>query len=248
MGIDYVIDLDCAPKQALGIEELVGYVKASNRAETMLAIARQNGDQRPPDEITFQIAINRNGEIETTDVTVQALIDQAAALDDHRGACTACPANRDRPNGFGCYDTINYPIEPDTEQFLLSRLPDDLESPSGFMFASAMRDFAWDGEPSANMRSQGETFFRAREPFRRTWPGLEVTTDQIFHMMFHVGHLQSTHAMLLCMFFGLAALTAGDEVRASTVRPESPNSHQMVEHLDALAFAASQKLDVLIDG
>lgn len=248
MGIDYVIDLECAPKEALGIEEIVNLVKAQSRAETVLAMARQNGDNRPPSEITFKVAINRNGEIETTDVSVQALFDQAAALEGQRGACASCPANRDRPAGFGCYDSINYPIEPDTEAFLLSRLPDDLSSASGYMFASAMRDFAWDGSPAATMRSQGETFFRARKPLTRKWPELEVTSDQIFHMMFHVGHLQSTHSMLLCMFFGLVSLTEEEETRANTTSPQSQNAQQMIEVLNALAFAASEKLDVLIDG
>jgi hypothetical protein len=247
MGIDYVIDLDCAPKQTLGIEEIVNMIKAQSRAEMVLGVARQNGDQRPPAEVTFKVALNRNGNIETTDVSVQQLFDQATGLEAHRASCASCPANRDNPNGFGCYDSVPYPLEPDTEQFLLGRLPDKLEGPSGYMFTSALTDFAWEGAQAADMRSQGETFFRAREPFTRSWPGVTVTSDQVFHMMFHVGHLQSSHAMMLCMFFGLLDMGT-DDPRTSAVVPESTNSHRMIDFLNTLAFAASQKLDVLVDG
>lgn len=248
MGIDYVIDLDCEPKQALGIEQIVNSIKAQSRAEMVLAMARRDGDERPPAEVTFSVGLMRDGQVETTDVSVQQLFDQAAGLEPHRAACATCPANRDNPGGFGCYDSITYPIEEDTEQFLLSRLPDRLESPSGFMFGSALNDFAWDGAQAADMRTQGETFFRASEPFARTWPALTVTSDQIFHMMFHVGHLQATHAMMLCMFFGLVALDDTDEPRASSVTVASANGEGMIRFLNTLAFAASQKLDVLVDG
>src|SRR5689334_3812169 len=104
MGIDYVIDLECAPKEALTTEGIVNLVKARSRAEAILEMARQDGDQRPPSQITFKVALNRQGKVETQDVSVQALLDQAAALDEHRGHCANCPANRDNPKGFGCYD------------------------------------------------------------------------------------------------------------------------------------------------
>lgn len=248
MGIDYVVDLDCAAKQQLTSEGLVQLVKARSRAETILAMARKEGDQRPASQITFTVAINRLGTLEHTDVSVQQLLDQASALDRHRAGCASCPANRGNSGGFGCYASISYPLEEDTEKFLLSRLPDKLEGPDGYMFTSAMRDFAWDGSGARKMRGQGDTFFRLREPPTRQWPGLAITGDQLFHMMFHVGKLGSTHAMMLCLFFGLLSLGDEEPERAHTVAPESPNAQQMIEFLNTLAFAASQQLDVLIDG
>ena len=249
MGIDYVIDLDCEPKQALSTEGIVNLVKARSRAETILAMARQNGDNRPPTEITFKIAVNRMGKMETTDASVQMLLDQASGLEEHRSACANCPANRDNPNGYGCYDSIGYPLEADTEAFLLSRLPDKLDGPAGYMFQSAMNDFAWDGAQAADMRAQGETFFRQRTAPSRKWSGLSITGDQLFHMMFHVGAIGSSHAMMLCLFFGLVSLgDNADAERAQTVQPQSTNARQMIDFLNTLAFASSQKLDILIDG
>jgi hypothetical protein len=249
MGVDYVIDLDCAPKQTLGIEQIVSLVKARSRANTILAMAREDGDQRPPSQITFQVASSRKGTVETTDVSVQTLLEQAAELDRHHSHCANCPANRDNPNGYGCYDSISYPLEPDTEAFLLSRLPDKLDKAAGYLFAAAMKDFAWNGAQAADMRSQGEMFFRLREPPQRRWPELTVTGDQLFHMMFHVGHLGSQHAMMLCMFFGLISVGDDSDVeREESVAVESRNAQQMIDFLNTLAFASSQKLDVLVDG
>lgn len=249
MGIDYVLDVDCVPKQQLTVEGIVNMVKARSRAEMVIALARQEGNQRPPSEITFAVVLNRMGKLEKQDVSAQQLLDQAAGLDTFRGACAECPANRENPDGYGCYDSINYPVEPDAEQFLLSRLPKKLESAAGYMFSSAMKDFAWDGETAAKMRAQGDTFFRARKPPVRKWPGLSITGDQLFHMMFHVGHLAPMHAKMMCLFFGLLRVDDADEDDTSeAVEPLSANAEQMIRFLNTLAFAASEGVEVLIDG
>lgn len=251
MGIDYVVALDCAPKERLGIEGIVNLVKARSRAEMILGMARQNGDQRPPSEITFVVAVNRNGTVEQQQVSVQTLLEQAVALDQHRTACEDCPANRDNANGYGCYNSINYPIEPDTENWLLSRLPDKLDdsSAAGYLFKSALADFAWDGEQAAQMREQGETFFRLRKAPQRRWAtGETVSADQLFHMMFHVGHLGASHSKMLCLFFGLITVGDTDEARSNTVELETGNAEAMIDFLNTLGYAQSEDLDVLIDG
>jgi hypothetical protein len=98
------------------------------------------------------------------------------------------------------------------------------------------------------MRSQGETFFKLRTAPVRRWPGLTVDGNQLFHMMFHVGHLGATHAKMLCVFLGLIELTEGDHLRSQQVPLESANGELMVGFLNAMALAASQGLDVMIDG
>jgi hypothetical protein len=250
MGIDYVIALDCEPKEALGIEEIVAMVKARSRAETILALARRDGDQRPAHQITFGIQLYRNGEVTSEDASVQSLLDQAAALDDHVAACRDCPANRDNPTGYGCYKSIAYPIEPDIENWLLTRLPAALDETNGagYLLARALEDFGWDGAQAADMRSQGERFFRLREAPVRRWPnGIEISSDQLFHMMFHVGHLNPDHSRLLCMFFGLVPI--GDAEPPDDDTPlESQSAQAMVDWINSLVFAAANQLELLVDG
>lgn len=242
-----MVALDCAAKSELGIEGIVGMVKARSRAETVLALARKDGDQRPPQELTFHVHMMRAGKVEQSEVSVQSLFDQAKPLDAHRAGCLTCPANRDSTTGYGCYDSIAYPIEAETENWLLACLPESLESPAGFMFKSALHDFAWDGTQAADMRRQGDTFFRLRTAPSRSWPGgVTISGDQVFHMIFHVGNIGASHALMLGLFFGFVSI--GELAPQPAPIPDIGNAHQMARFLSTLGRAASQKLDVLIDG
>ena len=149
---------------------------------------------------------------------------------------------------------------------MLGRLPDDLESSAGVFLVRALADFGWDGEHAAEMRGQGDTFFESDDALAVRWgdeddeDGLQVDADQIFHMLFHVGNIGETHAMMLCLFFGvlphdvdLEVLRDDDARRkalaAATLPPQgSPGIEAFAELLRALALAASLDVDVLIDG
>src|SRR3954454_19494244 len=131
MGIDYVVAKDCAAKQKLSVEGIVGLIKARSRAQAVIEMARERGDESPPSKISFVVALMRNGKVTEQQVTAQSLLDQAAALDAHRAGCASCPANQGSEAGYGCYDSISYPLELDTEQLLLDMLPDDLGSAAG---------------------------------------------------------------------------------------------------------------------
>lgn len=260
MGVDHVVDLDCNPKRALGVEGIVNLLKARSRADTILQMSRQNGDNRPPDQITFKVAVQRPTGIETQDVSIGMLYQQAAALDAHRGACASCPANGGSQAGFGCTRYLNYPIEQRTEQWLWSRLPQDMRCTAGHFLKSAIADFGWDGAPSARMRAQGQTFFESREPLRAQWPdGFTFTSDQLFHIMFHVGHLGSTHALMVCLFLGVVPHDLDPQIlgdrnrRAQTlalanVPPQEGQREQMAEVLRALVMAARLDVQLLVDG
>ncbi len=242
-----MVALECAAKEALGVEGIVDRVKARSRAETILELARRDGDNRPPSEITIGMRMLRAGKVQETQVSVQQLLEQASGLDAHRAGCLRCPLNKDSAAGYGCYDSISYPIEAATERWLLSCLPESLETPAGYLFQSPIPDIAWDGAQATEMRGQGDTFFELRTaPVRRWSPAFAVSGDQLFHMMFHVGHIGSSHAMMVGMFFGF--VTLGDAAPEPPPVPASANAQQMARFLSTLGQAASEKLDVLIDG
>lgn len=263
MGIDYVIDLPCPPKQQLGVDGLIELVKAKTRAETVLEIVRQRGDQRTPSEIEFEVMLQTPDGVEQTTVTVQSLLDSAATLEPLRPHCGGCPANRDSP-GFGCYKSVPYPIPEAAEAWLLGLLPDDLETTAGQLLLRALDDFGWDGEHAAGMREQDDTFFESNQALGVSWDDgddpVEIDADQVFHMLFHVGNVGATHAFMVCLFFGvvphdldLAAL-ADPAARASALaqavvpQPPSEACEPMAQFLHALVTAARLDLDVVIDG
>lgn len=263
MGIDYVIDLACTPKRHLGVEALVELVKARSRADTVLAMMRDQGDERPPSEISFEVVLQTPDGSKSQTVSVQELLDRASALEPERPHCAGCPCNGDSP-GFGCYKSIPYPIPEEAEGWLLGLLPDDLETTAGQLLVRAIADFEWDGAHAAEMRADGDTFFESHEAMAVSWgegdKTIEVDSNQLFHMLFHVGHLGSTHAFMVCLFFGvvphdLDVEALGDQARrasamvtAAVPQPPSEACGPFATFLHALATAARLDVDVLIDG
>jgi hypothetical protein len=264
MGIDYVLDVDCVPKQQLGgVEGLIELVKARSRAETVMRMLRQTGDERPPDQIELEMVL-RTPEGETsTKVSVQELIDRATALDPLRSHCAACPANADSP-GFGCYRSIPYPIPEAAEQWLLDLLPDDLTTTAGQILVRAIEDFVWDGGEAEKMRDDDQTFFESDAAFGLSYgeggDAFQIDTDQLFHMLFHVGHIGSTHAFMCCLFLGmiphdtdvdaLSDPAARAAVLSTAIAPQPPGEacEPLARFLHALLTAARLDVDVLIDG
>lgn len=263
MGIDYVLDVPCVPKQSLGVEGVVGLVKARSRAEAVLEMVRREGDARSPDEIQFQVVLQSPEGEEIQEVSVQEMLDAAAALEPLRGHCAGCPANGDSP-GFGCYRSIPYPIPEEAEAWLLGLLPDDLGTTAGRLLVRAIDDFEWNGEHAAGMRAQGDVFFESDAALAVAWgegdDAVEIDTNQLFHLLFHVGAIGSTHAFMVCLFFGvvphdLDADALGDPaaraaaLRTATVpQPPTESCEPFAAFLHTLATAARLDCDVLVDG
>ena len=263
MGIDYVLDLTCTPKQEIGTERLVALVKARSRADAVLAMVRQGGDERPTGELHFDVVLRTRDGSQRRSVSVQSLYDEAAALEPERGHCTACAINH-APDGFGCYLTVPYPISEAAEEWLMSRLPKTLTCTAGMFLRRAVKDFEWNGQHAATMRGEGETFFESRIPFGIRWGDgddrIELSSDQVFHMLFHVGHLSPTHCLMLCLFLGVLPhdldapiLQAPGEIRklldaATVADPEVASAAPLAQFVRALARAARHEVSILIDG
>lgn len=258
MAIDHVVSLDCAPKRALGVEGLVDRIKARSRAEGVIRFAREHGDTRPVEAITFKIGMmGPKGVFEEREASVSSLLQHSAALEPHRGACATCPANRGKREGFGCYQSINYPIRASTEEWLVQRLPPTLDCTAGYFFGQALVDFKWDGAQAAEMRGSSRTFFESEEQIGVDYgDDVIIGSNIVFHMMFHLGHLGSEHAKLLCLFLGVLPhdvdpkiLVTPDWTKAIVpIAPQEEPEEQMADFLRACAKSAELGVDLLIDG
>lgn len=258
MGVDHVVDLDCLAKRTLGVANVVARLKDRSRAEAVLALARNNGDVRPPDQITFRVAVQRPEGASAVDVSVGSLLDAASVLDPYRPSCRGCPANV-AATDFGCIRYIGYPFQRATEQWLWSRLPRDPHGVTAQLLMRAILDFGWDGSPVARMRAQGQTYFESPVPLVGRWPnGIAFTSDQLFHMLFHVGHLQPAHTSMLAFFLG--ALPASDpavlsdrgrrtQALAQAEIPPAPGqAEELACFLRAAIVAARLDVPLLVDG
>lgn len=262
MAIDYVLAMGCEPQRELGVERLVSLHRTRILARTALAHRRADGDDRSPDEIEVQLTMTRPEGQAARAVTLQHLLDDAAPLDDVTGHCARCPAGM--PRELACHRRIGYPIPEHVEAWLMSRLPTTLDCTAGALLARGLREFGWDGAPCAKLRAEGTTYFESRAPYGVRWQAddgtLEISSDQLFQMMFQVGNLAPTHCLMLALFCGVLPHdisiydlkdTEG-RTRALALADIPPQADAEIEQLAAflrmLAVAARLDVAILIDG
>lgn len=289
MAIDYVLAMGCEPQNQLGVERLVGLHRTRILARAALAHMRDDGDSRSPADIEVQLATRRPGDSSSNlvdrrrasrdsrgatspdlrapdesarGVTLQTLLDEAAPLDEVAGHCARCPAGLARE--FACHRRIRYPIPEHVEAWLMSRLPATLDCTAGALLARGLGEFGWDGEPAGKLRQAGTTYFESRAPYGVRWQSeagpIEISSDQVFQMMFMVGNLAPSHCLMLALFCGVLphditiAELKDDEGRgralAASELPTDPDPdiEQLAAFLRTLALAARLDVSVLIDG
>ena len=146
----------------------------------------------------------------------------------------------------------------------MGRFPKNLQCTAGVLLARGIEEFKWDGEPTRRLRAAGTTYFESRAPYGVRWEGetgvLEISSDQVFQMMFMVGHISPTHGMMLALFtgviphdvslFDLKDKAGRDQaLAAANVHSEpDPDIEQMAAFLRMLATAARLEQTILVDG
>src|SRR5213083_2397156 len=103
MGIDYVVDYDCEPKRALGLDHILELLKDRSRALAALELLRMRGiGDVTLDEVEFEfVARTPEGDMAPRRVRVKDTLDRASALEEFAPACDGCPANN-TGRAFGC--------------------------------------------------------------------------------------------------------------------------------------------------
>ena len=262
MAIDYVLAMGCEPQRQLGVERLVALHRTRILARSALAHMRQDGEQRTPDHIEVQLTMRKPEGDSARGVTLQDLLDESAPLDEVAAHCGTCPAGL--PREFACHRRIRYPIPEHVEQWLMARLPAQLDCTAGALLVRGLGEFGWDGSPAAKLRASGTTYFESRVAYGVRWEGeegvIEVSSDQLFQMMFMVGNLTATHSLMLALFLGVIphdtsvyllkdAEGKNQALAAAHVATEpDPDIEQVAAFLRALAVAARLDAAILVDG
>jgi hypothetical protein len=201
MAIDYIIAYPCFPKQTLTAEGILERLKGKERAETIIRLYREHGDDRTPREMGFEmVRAAADGSEETQIIIVQHLLDAADELIPLEPYCDDCPANR-TGGPFGCMGHISYPLSPHGEAWLLSRLPEPTEPLVWLLLRQGIREFKYDGSLVKPLRAAGSPHFVAQRAAQRVIGEVTVDSDQIFEMTFLLGHIQPNHAGILLLFF-----------------------------------------------
>lgn len=264
MGVDYAVDLPCAPRTTFGTQAIVGMLKARKRADAVERMLRERGDDRPAHQLTFETVVNRpEGPVRET-VTVQSLRDRASLLDTQSRHCEHCVA-RVHPEAYGCVGYVTYPLSVNAEKWLMARLPMDLDTTGGKMLRKAFNDFGWDGHYAEGLRTRGQTFFAGSAPQFRYWDDFSLSSDQIFDVLFGLGSLEPAHSQMLALFFGViphdispfklskltqdpASLADLANKRMAPVFGEHEQNASLRSFLRAVGIAAALNRRLLIDG
>jgi hypothetical protein len=199
MAIDYTIDLTCVPKETFGTQGVLERLKGRARAESIIRLFRENGDDRSPDQMGFEfVRSSPAGEEETQVIVVQDLLDQAAELDAYAPLCIGCRANR-RAQPFGCMDAIQYPLTSSAERWLLDRLPGIDQPLLWLLLRQGVQELGYDGKTVEPLRASG-VYFESPTLFMRDLQDFIMTSDQVFEMIFLLGDIQPSHAGMLLQF------------------------------------------------
>ncbi len=207
MAIDYVIDYGCVPKEALGTDGILDRLKARDRAAAVIQLYRENGDQRPPSEMGFEMTrTTLEGVEETQVIVVQDMLDRAAELDPLESYCAGCPANaRNAFKGsvtpFGCVGFVQYPISALAERWLLDRLPGIDEPLVWLLLRKGVEELNYTGKSVAPLRAD-PTYFEERRVAGRDLIEFVFTANQAFELLFLLGNIQPAHAGIVLLLFG----------------------------------------------
>jgi hypothetical protein len=201
MAIDYIIDYDCVPKQTLTTEGIIERLKGKERAEAIIQLYRDKGDQRPPSQMGFEFSRSTpEGVQENRVIVVQDLLDAAAELTPLDHHCANCPANR-RGKPFGCINFIQYPISAKAEGWLLDRLPVPDDALIWLLLKQGVEEFKYDGSTVQALRAPDGSYFDDDRVLVRRLGEFEINSNQVFEMIFSVGNIIPNHAALLLLFF-----------------------------------------------
>lgn len=215
MAIDYIINHTCAAKDELGGEGIIHLVKSKARGETLLQRFMQNGMSREEAlASTFGLQVQRpEGGSEIKRMTVGQLMREAELLEDHQHRCLNCPAAFER--SFGCFDSINYPISEQAEEWLGNMAAKAVAA--GYPNAVLLKFILDQGITGNSFKElRGRTEYKYLQGEHAVEVEIEddalgnaiIDTNQVMEMFFGVGEMGDVHQQFLLFFSGGLSIQA----------------------------------------
>lgn len=201
MGIDYIVDTPCIPRNKLALSEISQRLKEREQAKKVIQWYRDNNDNRPISDIGFEVTRRAADGTEITDTVIaQDAIDRSAILDELARDYHECDT-LEFASFYECFGSITYPIENNTEIWLLEQLP-GVDSPILFlMLMRGVQEFGYTGHEARKLRDNVGVFFQNPDTLARRYAEMDVTTDVLFEMTFQLGPIQPAHGAMLLLFY-----------------------------------------------
>lgn len=226
MGADLVLLTDCAVKQRLGEGDPIAgsdrlYKLTKQRSHADLVAGMMKRDGKDPMAGTFvQVVNGPDGPVERQ-VSVKALFEATAILDELAPRCAGCAACvfADR---FGCVTFIPYPVAEAGEAWLMKRVQ-PADTLGGFLLQKAIKDFSYTGAKIAAWRARG--LFESKTPTQAVvkkgfLSSTKVSSDQLLEGVLALGEpMQASHGMLVLLFVGALKIDGAVPTRKDDPTP-----------------------------
>lgn len=212
MAIDYVVNYLCEPKDQLTTQGILARLKGQAQAQRIIQLYRDANDERPIDQMGFELTRNTaDGDEETETVLVSEILEASRQLEPLAHHCQGCPANlKEAP--YGCFNNISYPLSDHAERWLLLQLPIPEEAPLVWTLISQhLRDLNRHSDQVQQVRESGTYFESERNPRRRLGE-IAVSGNNLFYLLFMQGHMTPSRAAVTLLMFGAIPrnIDAGD--------------------------------------
>lgn len=245
MAIDYVLKFPCEVRKHVPEAKLAVLVGYMSLAEFAVAEIRKSNPSLPIETIldSYQVRVSQarpDGTVEQVPMAIGQLVAQVQSIGKYKEFCRECRANiADR--SFGCFAKINYPISREAEEWLMSRLPNDVKDPNLSLMLRFISDLEIDGRPVDSMR---ERLCELKNPVVRRWGQApdqkQISSSQIIHMLAFGGDIGPQQAGLYTKLFGLASVL-------SESHPPSSNIEQFKTLMCAIVMSGRLNAGIGID-
>jgi hypothetical protein len=241
-------------REQIADTQLLQMLKSRDRANIVLDVMRKNPKtdrSKPESEWTAILRVQGPNGVVSQQLKMGDLLAESRPLDALSVHCNGCTANLQR-TAFGCSGVIHFPIPPEAEEWLVSRLPDDLGGVLGKLLLKALAEFKWDGAPIDASRSRDD-LYSLKKPVERKWGAFlskkTVNSSQLLQILLGVGSMQPSHAKMVAFFFGF--LTDSFKIDERPINEAAPTDNRgIVEFklfLGAAALAGTANVPLLID-
>jgi hypothetical protein len=254
MAADYFVQYPCKVREQIGDRQLLQMVKSRDRANIVLDVMRKNPKtdrSKPESEWKVMLRVQGPNGVVDQQIKIADLLAEARPLEALSVHCSGCTANL-RRTAFGCGGAIHYPIPREAEEWLVSRLPEDLGGVAGKVMLKAIVELKLDGATVDAARSRND-LYSGKNPVERKWGGFlskkTVNSSQLLQMLLGVGSMQPSHAKMVAFFLGF--LTESFQMDERAINKAAPTDNGGVVEfklfLAAAALAGTASVPLLID-
>ncbi len=219
------IALECAPRLALGGEELYRAVGLHRLAKEIRARSEAAGLD---DAVALRRTESASGEVGEERLDAADLERQAQPLDPLERYCAGCPASV-TGEPFGCCLVLSFPISRRAEEWLAKLVPPP-DTLCGQLFRRSAELMNY-GRCDALDRWRSAGFFESAEPAEHDG----VTSDMVLHALFMSGDLPPHQSLALSMALGRLVTedgTADDALRAIEALQTDPAAREKPLNLE----------------